>query len=45
MSAHEVISICCVYVVFEGHVCDWHMYAYNMIEKLLFIVLFNLYVH
>ena len=29
----EVIGICGIYVTFEGHICCWQMYAYNMINK------------
>ena len=34
--AHEVNGIYGIYVIFEGHICCWHMYSYSMVNKVAF---------
>ena len=28
--AHELICICCIYMVFERHICSWHIHDNNI---------------
>ena len=52
ISAHKVISMCDMYVAFEGHIFYWHMYGYSMVNKscsllgflTLGVVIWSLYV-
>ena len=33
ISVHEVIGICRIFMAFEGHICCWHIYGYNILYK------------
>ena len=44
LSAHELIDICGISVEFEGHICYWHIYGYNMENKSYSLGFFDLYV-